>query len=62
VNETCDVEGWEDGEDLAVRGGCNLSDLEALGNYILMGDHYLPLVSLPPSSANFKQKKWYSQL
>ena len=32
VNETCDVEGWKDGEDLAVRGGCNLSDLEALGN------------------------------
>ena len=47
VDETCDVEGWEDGEDLAMHGGCNLSDLKALGNYVLMRDHYLPVSVFP---------------
>lgn len=41
VDEAGDVEGWEDGEDFFVVAGCDLGDLETLGDYVLVGYHDL---------------------
>ncbi len=41
VDEACDVEGGQHGEDFLVGGGCDLLDLKTLGDYVLVGNHYL---------------------
>lgn len=40
VHEAGDVEEGKNGEDLAVRGGRDLLDLEALADDVLVGDCY----------------------
>ena len=41
VDEACDVEEWEDGEDFLVGFGRYLLDLKALSYHVLMGYHDL---------------------
>ena len=50
VYEAGYVEAWQDGEDLVVRARFYLMELEALGYYVLVGDHDLLQSACFPSS------------
>lgn len=38
VDQSGDMKQWEDAEDLTMIGGRDLLDLEALGDYVLVGN------------------------